>query len=119
MRTLAAYGPLVGLVAVLTAIASMYVLLGERPPELVEAIFRVGPSFFLLCWVIIDARRFGRVPCYDFGFLVGVFLPVALPWYLVWSRGLRGLLVLGFFLFLLVVPELIASIVWQLRYGPA
>ena len=117
MRTLATCGPLLGLTVALAAIASMYVVLGEQPPELVEAIYSVGPAFFLVCWVILDARRLRRVPCHDFGFLVGLFLPVALPWYLVWSRGLRGLLLLGFFLLLVILPALSASIVWHLKYG--
>ena len=117
MRRLAEYGPLLGLVASLTATTSMYVILGERPPEAVEAILRVAPAFFLVYWVVVDARRLRRVPCYEFGFLVGVFLPVSLPWYLIWSRGLRGLLLLGFFLLLINLPDLVAMIVWQLKYG--
>jgi hypothetical protein len=103
----------------LAAIASMYVILGERPPELVEAIITMAPPLFLVYWVVVDARRLHRVPCHDFGFLVGVFYVVAVPWYLIWSRGLlRGLLLMGFFLFLLVLPGLIATIVWQVKYGP-
>lgn len=117
MRRILSFGPLLGITAVLAAFASMYVILGEKPPELVEACFSIAPSFFLLCWVILDARRLHRVPCHDFGFLVGVFLPVAIPWYLVWTRGLRGVLMLGFFLLLILLPQLVATIVWQIRYG--
>jgi hypothetical protein len=118
MRTLAAYGPLLVLVVALSAIASMYVILGERPPESVEVISQVAPAFFLVFWVVVDARRRRRVPCYDFGFLVALFYVVAVPWYLVWSRGWRGLLVLGYFMVLLLMPGIIASIVWQVKYGP-
>ena len=117
MRWLGVYGPLLGLVTALAAIASMYVVLGERPPESVDAIFRLAPALFLVYWVVIDARRLRRVPCHDFGFLVGLFLPVSLPWYLVWSRGLRGLFLLGFFLFLLTLPTFTAAIVRQLMSG--
>src|SRR5437660_10290483 len=107
MRALGAFGPLVALAAILAAFASLYGLLGERPPRDLEPLF-ASQALFLVYWVVIDARRRHRVPCHDFGFLVGVFFPVALPWYLVWTRGLKGLLLLGFFLFLLMLPSLCA-----------
>jgi hypothetical protein len=119
MRNLSAYGPLLVLVASLTAIVSMYVILDKQPPDVVQAILQSAPALFLVYWVVIDARQRRRVPCHDFGFLVGIFFLVAVPWYLVWTRGLRGLLLLGFFLILLLTPAIVGSIVWQLKYGPA
>jgi hypothetical protein len=118
MRGLGAFGPLVGLAAILSALASMYVLLGENLPHDLEPLFGCQ-ALFLVYWVVIDARRRHRVPCHDFGFLVGLFFPIAVPWYLVWTRGLKGLLLLGFFLFLLILPSLCATIVWLVKYGQA
>jgi hypothetical protein len=117
MRTLGAFGPLVGLAAILTVFVSLYVLLGENPPETLEPFLSVAPGFFLVYWMVIDARRRHRIPCHDFGFLAGVFLPLALPWYLVWTRGLKGLLLLGVFLLLFWLPWICATIVWMVRYG--
>jgi hypothetical protein len=115
MRELGTFGPLVGLAAVLAAFGSMYVLLGKVPPD--EFVSLVGPvqGLFILYWVILDARRRRRVPCHEFGFLVAVFMPISLGWYLIWTRGWKGLLLLGAFTILIVAPQLCATIVLLLK----
>jgi hypothetical protein len=119
LRGLVAFGPLVALAAIMAAFASMYVLLGENPPSDLEWLFGFCQFLFVVYWMVLDARRRHRVPCHDFGFLAWVFLPVALPWYLIWTRGLRGLLVLVLFLILVMVPWWCATIVWMVKYGQA
>jgi hypothetical protein len=118
MRGLGAFGPLLGLAAILAAFASLYVLLGKQPPQEFESLMAPCIGFFLVYWMVLDARRRHCVPCHDFGFLVAVFLPLSLPWYLVWTRGLRGLLLLGvFFAILIGVPWLCAVTAWMLKHG--
>ena len=58
-------------------------------------------------------------PCFDFGFLVAVFFPISLVWYAFWSRGVRGVLLLGAMLGLMLIPWLSAIVVLLLRYGLA
>ncbi len=99
----------------LAIVASVYVLLGEEPPQSVLTLSSTVQSLFILYWVVADARRRRRVPCHDFGFLVGIYLPVSLIWYLVWSRGLRGLLLLGGFVVLVALPQICAVLVGILK----
>ena len=115
MRALITFGPLLVLSALLAIFVSMYVVLGEEPPEGVLTVFGIVQTLYILYWIVVDARRRRRVPCHDFGFLVAIFLPVSLAWYLVWSRGLKGLLLLGGFAMLLIVPQVCASLVGLMR----
>lgn len=58
-----------------------------------------GLVFLLLSilWANIDANRNSFEKPFDFGFLVYIFWPIALPWYLYTTRGVEGLLIfLGF-----------------------
>jgi hypothetical protein len=54
-----------------------------------------GTVFLLLSilWVYYDADRKDFNKPFDFGFLVYVFWPIALPWYLIYTRGLEGFLI--------------------------
>jgi hypothetical protein len=115
MRAFITFGPLLLLSVILATFVSMYVLLGQEPPERIMRLSGTVQLLFILYWVVVDARCRRRVPCHDFGFLVGVFLPVSLAWYLVWTRGLRGLLLLGGFALLLIVPQLCAILVGLLK----
>ena len=56
-------------------------------------------------------------PCYDFGFFVALGFPFSVVWYLLWTRGLRGLLVIGIFLGLYLTPWLCAIGVWAVTTG--
>jgi hypothetical protein len=115
VRGLSAFGPLLGLASILAIFASVYVLLGEEPPDGFSSLY--GPIYFLfiLSWMILDARRRRGVPCHDFGFLIGIFFPVSLAWYLIWTRGIKGLLMLAVFGFLFILPFLGALVIGVLK----
>jgi hypothetical protein len=67
----------------------------------------------VIMWVVSDARRRTGTPCYDFGFLLSIFVIATIPWYVISTRGfLRGLLVLTFLLFLGILPEIAADVFW-------
>ena len=55
-----------------------------------------GIIFILLSifWAYYDAKESNFDGPFEFGFLVYIFWPVALPWYLVTTRGLEGVFVL-------------------------
>jgi hypothetical protein len=117
MRGLGGLAPLLVLVAILAVFASMYALQDEHLPEGVELLSGICLSLFVVYWIMLDARQRRRVPCHDFGFLVCVFLPVSLAWYVIWTRGLRGLLLLGFLMLVFAIPSLSAVFAWWLRFG--
>jgi hypothetical protein len=115
MRTLGAFGPLLGLVAILATFMSVYVILEERPPENFLWLYGSLLSLFVIYWIIVDANRRHRVPCHDFGFLLSVFFPVSLAWYLIWTRGIRGILTLAIFGALFILPVFCAFVVGAVR----
>jgi hypothetical protein len=49
------------------------------PPEFGD-VASVGWGLMLILWMDADARRRRMLPCYDFGFLAGVFFPLSLVW---------------------------------------
>lgn len=95
-----------------TAAASMAYC--GRPPFGIaqhHAIYQLWTSLYWLTiamWVIEDARCTGKTPCYDFGLFLSIAMPVTLLWYVVRSRGIKGILLLLLFFFLAGVPEMVA-----------
>ena len=112
------WGPLVALAAVESAMLSFYVVLGVNPSPLQMALMPFAIAFFMILWVLEDAHRQQGYPCYDFGFFVALGFPFSVVWYLLWTRGFRGLLVMGIFLGIYLAPWLCAisvSIVTRLN----
>src|SRR5438094_970281 len=69
-----------------------------------------GWAWMLVFWMDADARRFRRLPCYDFGLLAAVSFPLSLFWYCLWSRGWRGVRMLLLLFGLWLAPYIIAVI---------
>jgi len=76
------------------------ILLNLRGEEISDATDALWSGVFLLTtifWAYYDADRRDFDKPFDFGFLIYVFWPIALPWYLIKTRGIEGLLIfLGF-----------------------
>jgi hypothetical protein len=87
---------------------SGYTVFQVVPSPLVTVLLEYGPAFFVVLWVLADASRRRRVPCHDFGFFVLAAFPLSVIWYVLWTRRLRGLLVLGALLGLFLAPWLCA-----------
>ncbi len=117
MRWLGSFGPLLGLSAIVAVFASMYVLLGVRPPEDFERVVSSMQGLFIVYWIVTDARRRRKIPCHDFGFLVATSLPISLIWYLVWTRGFRGLWLIVLLVILISLPSLFATTIWYVKYN--
>jgi len=115
--SLSHWGPLVILAAAESVILSSYVVLGASPSPLQMVILPSAIAFFMMLWVLEDAHRRQGFPCYDFGFFVALGFPFSVVWYLLWTRGLRGLLVIGIFLGLYLTPWLCAIGVWAVTTG--
>jgi hypothetical protein len=112
MRAIVPYLPLLALTAVLSLVNAAWVAGGGTPSPEAERVCELALALFLILWVTGDARRRGCVPCYEFGFLVGVFLPVSIAWYVLWSRGWKGLILLAGLAGLLILPGVAAALAW-------
>jgi hypothetical protein len=66
-------------------------------PEGVTIIYSVGVLWALAWWLREDSRRRGVLSVYCLGFFLYLAWPVVMPYYLLKTRGAKGLLVmLGF-----------------------
>ena len=72
------FGPMGMLVAVVVA-SSVFLIAqvaaGAAPSDEAQQLTSFGLALAFVLWVMADARRQHRTPCYDFGFLVAVFFP--------------------------------------------
>jgi hypothetical protein len=109
--------PLLLFSVALTALLVTYLAVGLSPSPTFEFIASFFWSLLLALWIVADVRRKSGVPCFDFGFFCYLFLPIAVPWYCVWSRGVRGLLLLVGIGLLWLAPYFVANLVWLALYG--
>ena len=106
------YGALLIVDGMLAAFSSAYVIAGITPSNAAHLITSWTFPIFLVAWVQADARSRRCTPCFDFGFFLLPIWTLSVPWYLIWTRGWRGVLVALMFYFLAVFPGVVANIVW-------
>jgi hypothetical protein len=111
-RWLTSWGPLLVLTGALALFESAYVAFQVPPSPLAATIMVYSVPLYLAFWVLMDARLRRCVPCMDFGLFVYMAFPLSIAWYVLWSRRLRGLLILGAFTGLYLAPWLVAVFVW-------
>jgi hypothetical protein len=117
MRSLGPMAILVAAVAAASAFFATQVVVGAPPSETVQVLTSFALALAFVLWVTVDAQTRRRTPCYDFGFLVAVFFPASVVWYVLWSRGLRGLLTLCGLVGLWLLPMVCASVAGIIRHG--
>jgi hypothetical protein len=97
-----------------------FVRTGKDFPDGPAMLVSFGWSLMVLCWMEADARRRRRLPCFDFGFLMGLAFPVSAVWYCIHSRGWGwGTLLLLALVSLLLLPQYAAVCFALLRYALA
>lgn len=70
---------------------------GELVSDATQSLWSLVFVIITIIWVIADADTNNFEKPFDFGFLIYIFWPVALPYYLVSTRGVEGIvLFLGF-----------------------
>ena len=106
---LSSWGPLLVLTLALAVLQSVYVAFGVAPSAALTAIASYALAFFVIMWVLTDARRRRRVPCFDFGLFVALGFPISVVWYLLGTRRRRGLAVLAVFVGLYLAPGFCAA----------
>lgn len=111
---LKSYGWLLLITVSLCAFNGMYVFSGVPYSLLAEFIVFYTLPIALMIWVLWDAQSRRCTPCYDFGFFVYLGWLVAIPGYLVWTRGWRGLLVLIGFVVLFLLPLIAPVVAWEI-----
>jgi hypothetical protein len=115
MKRIGPFGVLFASVLVLSALQFDYAAFDKVPSEDVLRMSSVALALACILWVMADAQMRRQTPCYDFGFLVAVFFPISLLWYVFWSRGWRGFLLLGALIGLMLLPSVAAVVAWALR----
>jgi len=66
-------------------------------PGAVTFLFAIGLLWAVGWWLRTDSRRRGVLSVYDLGFFLYLAWPIVMPYYLIKTRGAKGLLVmLGF-----------------------
>jgi hypothetical protein len=119
MKSIASLGIVFITVVLFSALQCGYVWANQAPPASFTQLGSIAFALGCVVWVVTDAQTRRNTPCFDFGFLVAVFFPISLVWYALWSRGARGLLLLGAMLGLMLIPWVSAIFVLLLRFGLA
>lgn len=95
----------------LAAYASLKVHLGGEPSPDVTKVWTFGLQLLVVYWVRVDSRRTKYRPSFEYEAFMFFAWPIALPQYLVHTRGLRrGLLVLAAFVAVWFVPAICVAI---------
>ncbi len=100
------------LFAVAFGIASAIGPDGAGMPKRAELASSVAFPLVVASWVMADARKRGRRPCYDFDSFVYFAWPIVVPVYLFQTRGARALLTLLCFAGIWLVAALFAGMVF-------
>jgi hypothetical protein len=104
--------PLVVMSLLTAAALCASVWAGSAASTGLETVLGFGWALLVVLWMDADARRLRRLPCYDFGLLAGLYFPLSVVWYCLWSRGWRGLLLLLLLLALWWSPYIVAVAFW-------
>ena len=87
--------PLLYLFVVITQFAyGIYLGAALEFPEAVTLLFTIGLLWAVGWWLRTDSRRRGVLSVYDLGFFLYLAWPIVMPYYLIKTRGAKGLLVM-------------------------
>jgi hypothetical protein len=79
-------------------------------PAAATLLFTVGLLWAVGWWLRTDRRRRGVLSVYDLGFFLFLAWPIVMPYYLIKTRGAKGLLVMLGFVAAYVGAEIIGII---------
>jgi len=71
-----------------------------------------------IIWAVADAETNSFEKPFDFDFLMYIFWPVALPYYLISTRGLEGIILFFGFINILLGPWLAGLVAYTYFYNP-
>lgn len=97
----------------------LYAALGLAAPSAFVLLYYIAAFWAIAAWIIADARRLRVNVPFDIGWFVFLAWPVALPYHLFKTRGVRGFLtlagLLGLFLATYVVGLAVFFVIVSLR----
>lgn len=91
-----------------------YAHYGIEGSGLSQLLWRWGTALLLVWWVQADARETKYRPCYEYSAFMFFGWPLLLPYYLLRTRGIRGVFLMGFFFMLFFAPWVVAWAVFFL-----
>jgi len=106
MKSLSSFSVLIILLLsiLLCVVESMLNVQGKEVSAYAQRTWDIVFLIFTMLWVYYDSERKDFDRPFDFGLFIYVFCPIVLPWYLVKSRGIEGMILLVGFIGLWLAP---------------
>jgi hypothetical protein len=95
-------------------VTGAYVASGREPPPVFSLIYLFGFLWIIGWWLRDDARRRGISWVYDIGFFLFLAWPFVMPYYLLKSRGIKGILVLLAFIAVYIGASILGIVLYLL-----
>lgn len=93
------------LLSFLLTIAEVYLNLQEQVvSDRTTVLWALAFAFLVAVWATKDPKQVDFQPPFDFGFIMYMFWPLMLPYYLVKTRGLEGLVLFMGFVAIYLIP---------------
>ena len=109
---------LVGISLISALIETLYYLRGGPPTSVAADLATTVFPFLVVLWIDADRRNHPQVSrCFDYGFLVFLFLVPYLPYYLCRTRGATGLLMCAGFVGLFLMGFLVRLLIYSFYYA--
>lgn len=96
----------------MTFIEVMSALKGYEANTGTRVVWSVISLFAVAFWVTSDSKDYPESKPFEIGFLIYILWPLTLPWYLVATRGIEGLIQTIGFISILFLPWLIGTAVY-------
>ena len=115
LRAALSFIPMILLTVIFTSFGGVLGRNHLRVPGELASLESVAQQLFVALWVYVDRQRRRLNLAYEFEAFVFFAWPIVLPYYLVKSRGARGLLLAAVFFALLILPSVVAASIRLLR----
>lgn len=92
----------------------LYFATGTEPPALVEFLFSIAFVCGVVWWIKSEARRGQIALTYCPGVMLGMMWPIAVPYYLLKTRGAFGLIPLAILAASFIAANILGTIVYVL-----
>ncbi|WP_428622455.1 hypothetical protein [Sedimenticola sp.] len=91
---------------------------GEFAPDSTQSLWGLISLILTIIWAVADSETNNFDKPFDFGFLMYVFWPIALPYYLCKTRGADGLILFIGFIGIWLGPWLAGLVAYTYIYAP-
>lgn len=110
----APFGRVVVLSLALSAFSGAYAFFRTEPSFVISILGYYSLPVYIGFWVLDDARKRQFWPCFDFGTFLFFGWPAVVPWYLIRTRGSKGIPLALAVLGLIVLPSVVAVLIYLL-----